>query len=99
VRELLIHQPIFVGFKMDRRLREILESPTESVNKYVSAEDSSFLRICMAGEDRYVGKLVNDQLTTDRIEDIQRNILSIIRKLGHDARMPTNLKILACSTE
>jgi hypothetical protein len=99
VRELLIHQPIFIGFKMDNRLREMLETPNDSHKKYVSAGDSTFLRICMLGEDRYVGKLVDDRLTTDRVEDIRRHILSIIRKIGYDVRMPTNLRILACSSE
>jgi hypothetical protein len=97
VRELLIHQPIFIGFKMDNQLREKLESPDDTFSKYVSAEDSTSLRICMLGEDRYVGKLVKDELTTDRVEDIRRHILSIIRKIGYDARVPANLRILACS--
>jgi hypothetical protein len=83
---------------MDRRLRERLESPEDLLNKYVSPEDSEFLRICTVGEDFYVGKLVDDRLTTDRVEDIQRHIVSIIRKIGHDARLPANLRILACST-
>ncbi len=98
MRELLIHQPIFIGFKMDSRLREMFESPSEAQKKYVSAEDSTFLRICREGKDLYVGKLVNDRLTTDRVEDIRRHILSIIRKLGYEVRMPTNLRILACSS-
>jgi len=98
VLELQIDQPIFIGFKMDNRLREKLESPDQSLSKYVSGEESSFLRICMVGEDRYVGKLVNGPLTTDRVEDIQQHIVSIIRKIGHDARVPTNLRILACGS-
>lgn len=99
MRELLIDQPIFIGFKADPRLRERLESLTDSDKKYVSADDSNFLQICMVGEDRYVGKLVDDRLTTDRVEDIRRHILSIIRKLGHEVRLPTTLQILACSSE
>lgn len=81
---------------MDNRLRERLETLSESDKKYVSAEGSTFLHICMVGEDRYVGKLVDDRLTTDRVDDIRRNVLSIIRKLGHEVRLPTHLQILAC---
>ncbi|HET6373188.1 MAG TPA: hypothetical protein VFG76_07765 [Candidatus Polarisedimenticolia bacterium] len=94
----MMSQPIFIGFKVDTRLREMLESLNDTDKKYVSAEDSAFLRICMVGEDRYLGKLVDDRLTTDRVEDIRRHILSIVRKLGHEVRLPTNLQILACST-
>jgi hypothetical protein len=97
VRELLISQPIFIGFKVDNRLREKLESLDGSDRQYVSAEGSAFLLICRVGEDRYVGKVVEDRLTTDRVEDIRRNVVSIIKKLGHEVRVPVNLQILACS--
>ena len=53
MRELLIDQPLFIGFKIDRRLRELLESPDDSISKYVSEKDSAFLRVCRVGEDRY----------------------------------------------
>jgi hypothetical protein len=97
MRELMIHQPIFIGFKVDSRLRERLESLGDSDKQYVSTEGSAFLRMCGVGEDIYVGKLVSERLSTDQVEDIRRNVLSIIRKLGHEVRLPTNLRILACS--
>jgi hypothetical protein len=95
--ELLIHQPIFIGFKADHSLRQQLESLSDSDKQYVSAEDSAFLRICRVGEDIYVGKIIRDSLTTDRVDDIRRNVLSIIRRLGRELRLPSDLKILACS--
>ena len=95
--ELLIHQPIFIGFKADNNVRHHLESLNEFDKKYFSPEDSTFLRICRVGEDIYVGKLVHESLTTDRVEDIRRNVLSIMHKIGREIRLPTNLKILACS--
>jgi len=98
VRELLIDQPIFIGFKVDGQLRAKLGTLEESDKKYVSAENSTFLRLCGVGDDLYVGKVVDDRLTTDRVEDIRRNVLSIIRKLGHEVRLPTNLQILVCSS-
>jgi len=95
--ELQIDQPIFIGFKADNTLRQRLDTLSDSDRQYVSAEDPAFLRICRVGEDVYVGKLISDNLTTDRVEDIRRNVLSIIRRLGHEVRLPVNLKIFACS--
>ncbi len=95
--ELLIHQPIFIGFKVDSSLRQQLESLSASDKQYISAENSTFLRICRVGEDIYVGKLIHESLTTDRVEDIRRNVLSIMRRLGREVRLPNNLVILACS--
>jgi hypothetical protein len=95
--ELLIHQPIFIGFKADNNLRQHLETLSEFDKKYLSPEDSTFLRVCRMGEDLYVGKLVHESLTTDRVEDIRRNVLSIMQKIASEIRLPANLKILACS--
>jgi len=95
--ELLIHQPIFIGFKADNIVRQHLESLNDSDKKYFSCEDSTFLRVCRVGEDIYVGKLVHESLTTDQVEDIRRNVLSIMRKMGSEVRLPINLEILTCS--
>ena len=95
--QLLGDQPIFIGFKADPALRHILESLGPAHQQYVSAEDSSFLRLCLLGDDLYVGKIVHETLTTDRVDDICRNVLSIIRRLGSESRLPPHLKIVACS--
>jgi hypothetical protein len=53
--------------------------------------------VCQRGEDAYVGKIVEDGLTTDRVDDVQRNVLSIMQRLCPDARLPAKLEILACA--
>jgi hypothetical protein len=95
--ELLIDQLMFIGFKADKSLCLRLESLSVPERSYVSPDDSGFLRICRLGEDTYVGKLIRDRLTTNQVEDIRRNILSIVRKLGPLVRLPGDLKILACN--
>jgi hypothetical protein len=88
---------MFIGFKADRSLRLRLESLSIPEMSYLSSDDSGFLRICRLGEDTYVGKLIRDRLTTNQVDDIRRNILSILRKLGPLVRLPGDLKILACN--
>ncbi len=95
--ELQVDQPIFIGFKADSSLRLHLGSLNASDKQYISGENSTYLRTCKMGEDLYVGKLIHESLTTDRVEDIRLNVLSILRKIGHAVRLPSNLKILACS--
>ena len=60
--------PIFVGYKMDGSLRRRLESLTGPERKYI-ADDGDFLRILRLGEDGYVGKVVAERITTDRIDE------------------------------
>ena len=96
---LLIDQPIFIGFKVAGGLRQKIESLAGPDKKYVSAEDSTFLRTCRMGDDLYIGKLIHDTLTTDQVEDILRNILSILSKIGPGVRLPTSLRIFACTVD
>lgn len=96
--ELILDQPIFVGFKADTSLQRYLESMSHSDRQYISDDDSAFLRSCRMGEDVYVGKIIRGTLTTDQVEDIRRNVMSIMQKLRPDVRCPGNLRILACKS-
>lgn len=98
VPELVPDQPIFVGFKADTLLQRYLESLSDSNRQYISDDDSSFLRFCRMGEDVYVGKIIRGTLTTDQVEDIRRNVTSIMQKLRPGVRCPGNLRILACKS-
>lgn len=89
-------QPIFVGFKMDGPLRRQLQSLTGPNRTYVSHDDTTFLTICRIGEDEYVGKVVGERLTTDRVDDVRRNVLSILQRLCPDTRFPPILELIPC---
>jgi hypothetical protein len=99
VLELVDGQPIFVGFKMDSSLARQLESLTGPDKKYVSTENSDFLRICVLGGNRYVGKLIHERLTTERVDDICRNVLSILSRICPETRLPQHMEILPCGPE
>jgi len=96
--ELLVDEPIFIGFKAGRALRELLESLDNADKKYVFSKNSTFLRLCSTGDDLYVGKLIHEALATDRVDDIRRNVLSILRKLAPAVPLPAILRIFACRT-
>lgn len=96
VLDLVLDQPIFVGFKADTSLRRFLESLSATDRQYISDDDSAYLRFCRVGEDVYVGKIIDGTLNTDQVEDIRRNIMSIMQKLRPAVRCPGNLKIVAC---
>ena len=97
--ELQGEQAIFVGFKLETSLRRQIEAITGPDKRYVSVDDSTFLRICTLGEVKYVGKLIEERLSTDRIEDIQRNVVSILQRLFPDERLPRVFLILPAGGE
>ena len=89
-------QPLFVGTKMDSQVRRRLESITGTDKKYFSHDDTTFLTICRLGEDDYVGKVIEERMTTERVDDIRRNVLSILQRLCPETRFPAVLDILPC---
>lgn len=94
--ELSDNHPIFVGFKLDSSLRRQLESLSGPDKKYISSENSTFLRLCSRGDDLYVGKVIEKDFRTDRVDDVRRNILSIMQRLCPDVRLPEQMDIWAC---
>ncbi len=94
--ELSERYPIFIGYKMDGPLRRRLEALSGPEKRYVSTEDSTFLRICRLGGDEYVGKVIHERISTDRVDDVRRNVLSILQRLCPDVRFPAHFDILAC---
>jgi len=94
--ELTDRYPIFIGFKLTTSLKRELEALEGSDSKYVSRVDSSFLMICTLGEHQYVGKLVEEPMTTDRVEDVRRNVLSILQRICPETRFPQVFQILPC---
>ena len=97
--ELQGDQPIFVGFKLETGLRRQIEAIVGPDKKYVSADDSTFLRICKLGDVKYVGKLIEERLSIDRIQDIQRNVVSILQRLFPEERLPRDFLIVPAGGE
>ena len=94
--ELSDRHPVFVGFKLDGSLRRQLEGLSGSERRYISTDESDFLRICSHGDKLFVGKVIEDRLTTDRVEDVRRNVLSILTRLCPETRLPQVMEIWAC---
>ena len=97
--ELTDGQKIFIGFRMDGSLRHQLDSLEGPDRQYVSREPSAFLTICKHGDDSFVGKVIDDRLTTDRVDDVRRNVLSIVGRLCPEIRLPEQLEIWICAAE
>ena len=97
--DLTERQPIFIGCKLDGPMRRQLETLSGPDRKYVSSEDSTFLRVCRLGEHDFIGKVIHERFTTLRVDDVRRNVLSILQRLFPETRLPAHLDILVCREE
>jgi hypothetical protein len=94
---------IFFGCKIDSKLREALAMAKPSDRRYFEDPESGFLRILTMErkdqradkrDERWIGKMVKAGLTCTDVEDIQRNVVSILRRIAPDVRTnPNSVKI------
>lgn len=77
---------LFFGCKIDSKLREALAQAKPGDRRYFEDPDAGFLRICEVGEEKWIGKVVDSGVNVTEVEDIQRNVLSILRRIAPDVR-------------
>jgi hypothetical protein len=86
--------PLFFGCKIDSKLREGLAQCKPGDRKYFEGESEEFLRVLQFEEERWIGKIVKGGLVVTEVDDIQRNIISILRRIAPGVRhSPSAVKI------
>ena len=91
---------LFFGCKIDSKLREALAQAKPGDRRYFEDPDSPFLRLCRFGDERWIGKVMDAGLNVTEVEDIQRNVLSILRRIAPEVRKAAStVKIFALSDE
>lgn len=92
---------LFFGCKIDSKLREALAQAKPGDRKYFEDPDSEYLRILsMDGEEQWIGKVIKGGLTVTEVEDIQRNVISILRRIASGVRIsPSSVKIFVVTSE
>jgi hypothetical protein len=82
---------LFFGTKVDSKLREGLALSKPGDKKYFDGTSEEFLRVIELGEDkdkeRWIGKVIKAGPAVTEVDDIQRNILSILRRVAPNARV------------
>ena len=85
---------LFFGTKIDSKLREGLALSKPGDKKYFDGSSEEFLRIIEIGDDkdkeRWIGKVIKAGPAVTEVDDIQRNILSILRRVAPNARIPAS---------
>lgn len=79
-------QKLFFGLKIDSKMREALAQATPGDRHYFDDPNSPYLRVLSMAEDQWIGKLVDGGIAPGEVEDIQRNVLSILNRIAPGAR-------------
>lgn len=83
---------LFFGTKIDSKLREALSQSKTGDKKYFDGSSEDFLRVLEIGDEkdkeRWIGKVIKPGPAVTEVDDIQRNILSILRRVAPNAKIP-----------
>lgn len=95
---------LFFGCKIDSKLREALHHAKPGERKYFEDANSEFLRILVVRnsekEEKWIGKVTKGGLNLTEIEDTQRNVLSILRRIASGVRIsPSSVKLYVIAPE
>ena len=85
---------LFFATKIDSKLREGLALSKPGDKKYFDGSSEDFLRVLELGDEkdkeRWVGKVIKGGTAVTEVDDIQRNIPSILRRVAPNARIPAS---------
>ncbi|HJZ86379.1 MAG TPA: hypothetical protein VKN99_14460 [Polyangia bacterium] len=89
---------LFMGVKVDQKIREQLEQCSDIDKRYFAAGDPDYLTFAEEPDGaRYLGRALGEEVTTDDLDDIRRNILSILKRVAPSVRPERALIMLPCT--
>ena len=86
---------LFAGVRIDNKLRDAMGNAPSRDRAYFDGSDPRYLQIIRAVEDSYVGKIFEPNSTCSSMEDLKRNILSLLSRLAGGRRNEDDVKIFA----
>ena len=87
---------LFFGMKIDSKMREALAQATPGDRRYFEDPNSPYLRVLNLNEDQWIGKIVDGGIAPTEVEDIQRNVISILNRVAPGARhSPSSMRIFS----
>lgn len=78
---------LFFGTKIDSKLREALSQAKPGDKKYFDGSSEEFLRILEVQDEKWIGKVIKPGPVVTEVDDIARNIVSIMRRVAPAGRV------------
>jgi len=94
-----LRRKLFIGTKVDAKLREALGGIGPGERGFVTKDDGPYLRLVDADGDVYMGKVVEPGLHLEAVDDVRRNIVSIMSRVCGGKVPKLNLAFYCCEDE
>lgn len=81
--------------KLDNKMREQLERCPPRDRGFFEGTDGRYLTVLHDGTDSYIGKLLEGPTASTALEDLRRNILSIMNRICPGRHSQDDVKVYA----
>jgi hypothetical protein len=78
---------LFVGIKVSNKLQTGLDSPAPGTELYFKQDNKDYLQVINFGEEKLIGRFLKDGFPADEIENVSRNVRSIVRLITRGQRL------------
>jgi len=78
---------LFIGIKISAALQNDINSPAPGTERYFEQNNEDYLQIVNRGEDKFIGRYVDDGYPVTAIADVSRNVCSIIKLITRGRRI------------
>lgn len=89
---------LFAGVRIDSRMREQLEKCPQRDRVFFESTDGRYLTVLRGGEDTYLGKVLDAATPLASIDDVRRNVWSILLRICPGRRDEKEVKLFAISS-
>jgi hypothetical protein len=86
---------LFIGLRVDNKLRDQLNNCAPRDRAYFDGSDPAYLCIMRSAEDVFVGKIIDPGTPSVTMDDLKRNLLSILARIAPGRHREDAVKVFA----
>jgi hypothetical protein len=86
---------LFAGVRIDGRMRELLEKCPQRDRVYFEDPAGRYLVVLRGGDDTYLGKILDPAAVLASMDDVRRNIWSLMQRVCPGRRDENEVKLFA----
>lgn len=90
-----LERKLFVGVRVDNKLRNALQNCPPRDHAFFDGSDPRYLLKLRGGDYDYVGKIVEPGTTAVAMDDLKRNVQSILARVSGSRRADDDVKVFA----
>jgi hypothetical protein len=79
---------LFVGIKISTKLQRELDNCARGTERYFKEDKPESLQIVTFGEDKLIGRFLEDGFPVSSIDDVSRNVRSVVTLITSGYRIP-----------